>query len=468
MAGRTRRFKLGGESKEFNLRGIAIGERGKRLMQLSADYARKYGARVRIVPIAKDSNLGGVPRYGAFVYLPPEYRMHNTRPTISMQKNGRFTVVGGKDILGPYLSDVVGNAVAKAERRANHNQYPIHNPLPNLEVSVSSLMGGDVAKGDYYMLNDTIEPPTKKRIAYAWTDDNYDYDSLEKEIGIRLYNKKNSDVNLNTDPTWVMMGINDDIAFGDVDEVDCVDRIRNWIVESLIQRYKETGESQGMAYDFYANVSQEELEDFMRKNDSRVHTIALKMLEDCREAIRRERSGEAKEDLPPLHFSDFLKPDFNIREYQSKAKKVPEISRIRRNIMGTTSFDLKGGKMRKPQDFIIYPKPKNDTYPPYIFQIQSDTRIGLIDMRNGRIIATPPQQNGAYGIHLAFYLNNKGMQSLGTLEESDYKALFDAIGASSQDWETEPSIIKSDNTGAGQDFFNSVKGREYERKKLKQ
>ena len=60
------------------------------------------------------------------------------------------------------------------------------------------------------------------------------------------------------------------------------------------------------------------------------------------------------------------------------------------------------------------------------------------------------------------------MQSLGTLEESDYKALFDAIGASSQDWETEPSIIKSDNTGAGQDFFNSVKGREYERKKLKQ
>tara|TARA_Y100000114_G_C11710774_1_gene303358 strand:- start:52 stop:804 length:753 start_codon:yes stop_codon:yes gene_type:complete len=185
MAGRTRRFKLGGESKVFDLRGIAIGERGKQLMQLSADYARKYGARVRIVPIAKDNNLGGVPRYGAFVYLPPEYRMHNTRPTIRREKNERFTVVGGKDILGPYLSDIVGNAVAKAERRAKHNQYPIHNPLPNLEVSPI-----DYKKGDYLMLNDTIEPPTKKRIAYDWTSDNYDYDSLDKQIGIRLYNSK--------------------------------------------------------------------------------------------------------------------------------------------------------------------------------------------------------------------------------------------------------------------------------------
>jgi hypothetical protein len=335
MAGRVRKFKLGGESKVFNLRGIAIGERGKRLMQLSADYARKYGARVRIVPIAKDSNLGGVPRYGAFVHLPPDYRMHNTRPVLNSEKNGRFRFPiskGGSEMLGPYLSDIVGDAVAKAERRAMHNQYPIHNPLPNLEIK-NTVKNSYGDSPEFLMLNDTIEPPTKKRIGYSWTEDNYDYDSLDKEIGIRLYN----------------------------------------------------------------------------------------------------------------------------------AKKVPEISRIRRNIMGTTSFDLKGGKMRKSQDFIIYPKNSNDGYPPYIFQIQSKTRIGLVDMRNGRIIATPPVQSGAYGVHLAFYINEKAMQSLGTLEGDDYKALFDAIGASSQDWESDPSMIKTDNTGAGQEFFNSVKGREYER-----
>ena len=338
MAGRKRRFKLGGESKEFDLRGIGIGERGKRLMQLSADYARKYGARVRIVPIAKDNNLGGVPRYGAFVHLPPDYREHNTRPVLNSEKNGRFRFPsgkGGSEMLGPYLSDVVGNAVAKAERRAMHNQYPIHNPLPNLEIKNTVKNGWNrKIEPEFLMLNDTIEPPTKKRWNYGWSDDNYDYDSLDKEIGIRLYNSK---------------------------------------------------------------------------------------------------------------------------------KNVPGISRIRRNIMGTTSFDLKGGKMRKSQDFIIYPKNSNDGYPPYIFQIQSKTRIGLVDMRTGKIIATPPVSSGAYGVHLSFYINEKAMQSLGTLEEEDYKALFDAIGANSQDWESEPSMIKTDNTGAGQEFFNSVKGREYER-----
>ena len=312
-------------------------------MQLSADYARKYGARVRIVPIAKDSSLGGIPRYGAFVHLPPDYRMHNTRPVLNIEKNGRYRFPiskTGSEILPPYVSDIIGNAVAKAERRAMHNQYPIHNPLPNLEIqnTVKNGYNGKI-EPELLMLNETIEPPTQKDISKYWSEDNFDYDSLDKEIGIRLYNR-----------------------------------------------------------------------------------------------------------------------DYN-------AKKVPEISRIRRNMMGTTSFDLKGGKMRKSQDFIIYPKNSNDGYPPYIFQIQSKSRIGLIDMRNGRIIATPPVQS--YGqnnsMRLAFYINEKAMQSLGTLEGDDYKALFDAIGASSQDWESDPSMIKTDNTGAGQEFFNSVKSREYER-----
>jgi hypothetical protein len=139
-------------------------------------------------------------------------------------------------------------------------------------------------------------------------------------------------------------------------------------------------------------------------------------------------------------------------------KKTPELSGLRRNIMGTTSFTLKGGSMRKPQEFIIYPKNENDGLPPYIFQIQSDTRIGLIDMKNGgRMLAAPPVSSGAYFVHLQFALDNKTAQSLGTLEKSDYEALFDAIGATANTWGDRTEVITTDNTGAGLDFLNSVK-----------
>lgn len=158
--------------------------------------------------------------------------------------------------------------------------------------------------------------------------------------------------------------------------------------------------------------------------------------------------------------------DFDIRPitYMKKKDPTPELTGLRRNIMGTTSFTLKGGSMRKPQEFIIYPKNENDGLPPYVFTIQSDTRIGLIDMKNGgRILAAPPVSSGAYFIHLQFALGNKTAQSLGTLEKSDYEALFDAIGATANTWDDRIEVIRTDNTGAGFDFLNSVgKGTEKE------
>ena len=146
----------------------------------------------------------------------------------------------------------------------------------------------------------------------------------------------------------------------------------------------------------------------------------------------------------------------SIRHYHSK--KPPEITGIKRNVLGTTSFSLKGGRMRKAQNFTIYPKNADDGLPPYVFIIQSSSRIGLLDMKQGRIIATPPQSGYTSFALLSFYIEQKAMQNLGKMEQDDYKALFDAIGATSQDWESDPSLIKTDNTGAGQDFFNSVKG----------
>lgn len=74
------------------------------------------------------------------------------------------------------------------------------------------------------------------------------------------------------------------------------------------------------------------------------------------------------------------------------------IANIRRNSMGTTSFDGKFDGMRKAQDFIVYPM--NDQAE--IARVQSDTRIGLIQLSSGKVVMSPSRAGGSYGVHLAF------------------------------------------------------------------
>ena len=71
------------------------------------------------------------------------------------------------------------------------------------------------------------------------------------------------------------------------------------------------------------------------------------------------------------------------------------IDNFRRNIMGTLSFDLKLKKMRKSQDFIVYPVQEKTDY----ITIQSDTRFGKIEMTSGRGLMSQSHANGAYGYH---------------------------------------------------------------------
>jgi hypothetical protein len=75
------------------------------------------------------------------------------------------------------------------------------------------------------------------------------------------------------------------------------------------------------------------------------------------------------------------------------------ISGIRKNIMGTVSFDGKFPGMRKAQDFIVYPMHAGNEA--HRAKIQSDTRIGWIDLRTGVVILSKPRAGGAYGVHLA-------------------------------------------------------------------
>ena len=73
------------------------------------------------------------------------------------------------------------------------------------------------------------------------------------------------------------------------------------------------------------------------------------------------------------------------------------LDKLHKNIMGTLSFDLKISGMRKPQDFIVYPAgEKTDA-----ILIQSDTRIGRINMTSGKGVMSQSHANGAYGVHLS-------------------------------------------------------------------
>lgn len=72
----------------------------------------------------------------------------------------------------------------------------------------------------------------------------------------------------------------------------------------------------------------------------------------------------------------------------------------RKNIMGTLSIEAKFNGMKKSQEFIIYPVRADET--PDNIKIQSDTRIGRIDLNTGVVTMSPPRSGGSYNVHLMF------------------------------------------------------------------
>lgn len=72
------------------------------------------------------------------------------------------------------------------------------------------------------------------------------------------------------------------------------------------------------------------------------------------------------------------------------------IRKFTKNIMGTVSFNGRFPGMRKEQDFCCYPMPDltEDV------KIQSDTRIGNINLTTGRVMLSKAHPNGAYNQHL--------------------------------------------------------------------
>lgn len=122
-----------------------------------------------------------------------------------------------------------------------------------------------------------------------------------------------------------------------------------------------------------------------------------------------------------------------------------EISKIRKNCMGTLSITMRIKGMRKEQEFILYPINKDSTN----LKIQSDTRIATVDLDgNGKM--SKSHQSGAYFHHLNF-----DKLTPFAFSNSDWNQIVDYIGLteSKEAGKKENGVISSDNSGA-KSIFN--------------
>ncbi len=75
-----------------------------------------------------------------------------------------------------------------------------------------------------------------------------------------------------------------------------------------------------------------------------------------------------------------------------------KLAQIKKGLMGTVEFMGLFSGMRKAQGFICYPLPTGEAA--QRIKVQSDTRIGFIDLTSGEVLMTPSIFSGAYAQHL--------------------------------------------------------------------
>jgi hypothetical protein len=116
------------------------------------------------------------------------------------------------------------------------------------------------------------------------------------------------------------------------------------------------------------------------------------------------------------------------------------LSNLHKNFLGTVSFDLKLKGMRKAQDFIVYPITAEDADKPIM--VQSETRIGKIDLETGRGLMSKSHPNGAYFVHYQMDPKTRFM-----LSTKDNDLLKQAIKRSAGPNVGTAGVV-SDNSGA--------------------
>jgi len=116
-----------------------------------------------------------------------------------------------------------------------------------------------------------------------------------------------------------------------------------------------------------------------------------------------------------------------------------------RNIMGTISFTHKFPKMRKEQEFIVYPISK-DTGTETMY-IQSSTRFGEMDIKSGSGFISDSHANGANSIRLMLD-KARGKAVPFTMDTNDLETLLNAVRETAGAL-VGRSLVLSDNSEAG-------------------
>ena len=120
-----------------------------------------------------------------------------------------------------------------------------------------------------------------------------------------------------------------------------------------------------------------------------------------------------------------------------------KITSIEKNCMGTLDINAKFKGMRKDQEFIIYPISEGADVQK--IKIQSDTRIGYINLNNGIVSLCPPVSSGAYNPHLMF------VKDVDVLNKSELAGLkFRLIQTADKNAGDNALHIQTDNLGANQ------------------
>jgi len=118
------------------------------------------------------------------------------------------------------------------------------------------------------------------------------------------------------------------------------------------------------------------------------------------------------------------------------------ISNIKKNIMGTASFDGKFAGMRKAQDFIVYPMQDSGE----IISVQSDNRFGRIDLGTGKVEMSAPATCHAGSAWLLLCQMRKTTKT-DTIPAEELQALRAGIKATGG-LLVGNSIVKCENIGA--------------------
>ena len=116
------------------------------------------------------------------------------------------------------------------------------------------------------------------------------------------------------------------------------------------------------------------------------------------------------------------------------------IEKITKNCMGTLDITAKFNGMRKAQEFIVYPIKSTDQQDNIL--IQSGTRIGRIDLNNGKVTMSTPRAGGSYGVHLAF------ATVIDTLSTEELAGLKFRMVQTASNKAGNNGIMYTDNSGA--------------------